>query len=307
MFIEMTNETRTNVKEILSENKFAFQLLNRARGYDFEKPFYIIKGEGKFTYNSIIKLIKSVVGTDFDVTDYICFMLIKDKRTYRQNRLYGVDIDKNFENLDRDLWSTKREHVPSYDNYISNCYTVKDFEELRKNYTDNYYVLIQHHSDGYVSGEIKVDVTERVKVTKKEFGYTTLKQNNFVSTERSYSKFNIDKSGYIKQDNYSERLRKIKANKDKNEVDNIDETAFIEDANNKLNTIKNYISTNVLTANAQEINTLYNIMQNYKYALNEMEYFMDRYTNKKYSTVTKLNSDKSYITNYIKNCFNYIM
>lgn len=307
MFTEMTNETRTNVKEILSENKFAFQLLNRARGYDFEKPFYIIKGEGKFTYNSIIKLIKSVVGTDFDVTDYICFMLIKDKRTYRQNRLYGVDIDKNFENLDRDLWSTKREHVPSYDNYISNCYTVKDFEELRKNYTDNYYVLIQHHSDGYVSGEIKVDVTERVKVTKKEFGYTTLKQNNFVSTERSYSKFNIDKSGYIKQDNYSERLRKIKANKDKNEVDNIDETAFIEDANNKLNTIKNYISTNVLTANAQEISTLYNIMQNYKYALNEMEYFMDRYTNKKYSTVTKLNSDKSYITNYINNCFNYIM
>lgn len=307
MFTEMTNETRTNVKEILSENKFAFQLLNRARGYDFEKPFYIIKGEGKFTYNSIIKLIKSVVGTDFDVTDYICFMLIKDKRTYRQNRLYGVDIDKNFENLDRDLWSTKREHVPSYDNYISNCYTVKDFEELRKNYTDNYYVLIQHHSDGYISSEIKIDVTERVKVTKKEFGYTTLKQNNFISVERSYSKFDIDKSGYIKQDNYSERLRQIKANKNKNEVDNIDETAFIEDTNNKLNTIKNYISTNVLTANAQEINTLYNIMQNYKYALNEMEYFMDRYTNKKYSTVTKLNSDKSYITNYIKNCFNYIM
>lgn len=307
MFTEMTNETRTNVKEILSENKFAFQLLNRARGYDFEKPFYIIKGEGKFTYNSIIKLIKSVVGTDFDVTDYICFMLIKDKRTYRQNSFYGVDIDKNFEHLDRDLWSTKREHVVSYNNCIFNCYTVKDFEELRKNYTDNYYVLIQHHSDGYVSGEIKVDVTERVKVTKKEFGYTTLKQNNFVSTERIYSKFNIDKSGYIKQDNYSERLRQIKANKNKNEVDNIDETAFIEYANNKLNTIKNYISTNVLTANAQEINTLYNIMQNYKYALNEMEYFMDRYTNKKYSTVTKLNSDKSYITNYIKNCFNYIM
>lgn len=307
MFIEMTNETRTNVKEILSENKFAFQLLNRARGYNFEKPFYIIKGEGKFTYNSIIKLIKSVVGTDFDVTDYICFMLIKNKRTYRQNSFYGVDIDKNFENLNGDLWSTKREHVLSCNNCISNCYTVKDFEELRKNYTDNYYVLIQHHSDGYVSGEIKVDVTERVKVTKKEFGYTTLKQNNFVSTERSYSKFDIDKSGYIKQDNYSERLRQIKANKNKNEVDNIDETAFIEDTNNKLNTIKNYISTNVLTANAQEISTLYNIMQNYKYALNEMECFMDRYANKKYSTVTKLNNDKSYITNYIKNCFNYIM
>lgn len=307
MFIEMTNETRTNVKEILSENKFAFQLLNRARGYNFEKPFYIIKGEGKFTYNSIIKLIKSVVGTNFDVTDYICFMLIKNKRTYRQNSFYGVDIDKNFENLNGDLWSTKREHVPSYNNYISNCYTVKDFEELRKNYTDNYYVLIQHHSDSYVSGEIKVDVTERVKVTKKDFGYTTLKQNNFISAERSYSKFDIDKSGYIKQDNYSERLRQIKANKNKNEVDNIDETAFIEDTNNKLNTIKNYISTNVLTANTQEISTLCNIMQNYKYALNEMECFMDRYANKKYSTVTKLNSDKSYITNYIKNCFNYIM
>ena len=304
MFTEMTKETRANVKEILNKNKFAFQLLNRARGYDFEKPFHIVKGEGKFTYNSIIKLIKSVVGTDFKVSCYNCFMLINDKRTYRHNSFYGVDIDKNFENLDRDLWSTKREHVPSYDNYIANCYTVKDFEELRKNYTDNYYVLIQHHSDGYVSGEIKVDVTERVKVTKKEFGYTTLKQNNFVSTERSYSKFNIDKSGYIKQDNYSERLRKIKANKDKNEVDTIDETAFIEDTNNKLNTIKNYISTNVLTANAQEISTLYNIMQNYKYALNEMEYFMDRYTNKKYSTVTELNSNKSYITNYIKNCFN---
>lgn len=205
------------------------------------------------------------------------------------------------------MWSTKREHVPSYNNYISNCYTVKDFEELRKNYTDNYYVLIQHHSDSYVSGEIKVDVTERVKVTKKEFGYTTLKQNNFISAERSYSKFDIDKSGYIKQDNYSERLRQIKANKNKNEVDNIDETAFIEDTNNKLNTIKNYISTNILTANAEEISTIYNIMQNYKYALNEMECFMDRYANKKYSTVTKLNSDKSYITNYIKNCFNYIM
>lgn len=318
MFTEMTNETRTNVNEILSENKFAFQLLNRARGfnhvrgYDFEKPFYIIKGESKFTYGSIIKLIKSVVGTDFNVTDYICFMLIKDKRTYRQNSFYGVNINKNFENLNRDLWCTKREHPIGHGIFISNCYTVKnfavkDFEELRKNYTDNYYVLIQHHSDSYVSSEIKVDVTERVKVTKKEFGYTTLKQNNFVSTERSYSEFTIDKSGYIKQDNYSDRLKKIKANKNKNEVDNIDETAFIEDTNNKLNTIKNYISTNVLTANTQEISTLCNIMQNYKYALNEMECFMDRYANKKYSTVTKLNNDKSYITNYIKNCFNYIM
>lgn len=306
MFIEMTNETRTNVKEILSENKFAFQLLNRARGYNFEKPFHIVKGEGKFTYNSIIKLIKSVVGTDFEVSCYNCFMLIKDKRTYRQDNFCGVDIDKNFENIDRDLWSTKREHVHSYDNYIDNCHTVKDFEELRKNYTDSYYVIIQQYSDSYVSGEIKIDVAERVEVLKQEWGYTTLKQNNFISQERSYTQFNIDKSGYIKQDNYSERLRKIKANKDKNEVDTIDETAFIEDTNNKLNTIKNYISTNILTANAEEIIIIYDIMQNYKYALNEMECFMDRYANKKYSTVTKLNSDKSYITNYIKNCFDNI-
>lgn len=307
MFIEMTNETRTNVKEILSENKFAFQLLNRARGYDFEKPFYIIKGEGKFTYNSIIKLIKSVVGTDFDVTDYTCFMLIKDNRTYRQNGFYGVDIDKNLENLDRELWSTKREHVPNYNNYyIHKCYTVKDFEELRKNYTDSYYVIIQQYSDGYVSGEIKIDITERVEFIKKDFGYTTLKQNNFVSTERNYSQLNVDKSGYIKQDNYSERLKKIEADKKKNEVDNVDETAFIEDTNNKLNTIKNYISTNILTANAEETNTIYKILYYYKYALSEMNYFMDRYTNKKYSTVTRLNADKSNITYYIKNCFDNI-
>lgn len=306
MFIEMTNETRTNVKEILSENKFAFQLLNRARGYDFEKPFYIIKGDGKFTYNSIIRLIKSVVGTDFEVSCYNCFMLIKDKRTYRQDNFCGVDIDKNFENLDRDLWSTKREHVRSFDNYIDNCHTVKDFEELRKNYTDSYYVIIQQYSDSYVSGEIKIDVAERVEVLKQEWGYTTLKQNNFISQERSYTQFNIDKSGYIKQDNYSERLRKIKTNKDKNEVDTIDETAFIEDTNNKLNIIKNYISTNILTANAQEANTLYNILYHYKYALSEMNYFMNRYTNKKYSTVTRLNDDKSNVTHHIKNCFDNI-
>ncbi len=306
MFTEMTKETRANVKEILNENKFAFQLLNSARGYDFEKPFYIIKGEGKFTYNSVVKLIKSVVGTDFNITNYTCFMLIKDNRTYRQNSFYGVDIDNNFENLNRDLWGTKREHVPSYNNCIGNCYTVKDFEELRKNYTDSYYVIIQQYSDSYVSGKIKIDITERVEVIKKDFGYTTLKQNNFVSQERSYSKFNIDKSGYIKQDNYSERLKKIKANKSKNEVDNIDETAFIEDTNNKLNTIKNYISTNILTANAEEANTIYKILYDYKYALSEMNYFMDRYTNKKYSTVTRLNDNKSNITYHIKNCFDNI-
>ena len=306
MFTEMTKETRANVKEILNENKFAFQLLNRARGYDFEKPFHIVKGEGKFTYNSIIKLIKSVVGTDFNITDYTCFMLIKDNRTYRQNSFYGVDIDKNFENIDRDLWNTKREHVLSYDNCIDNCYTVNDFEKLRKNYTDSYYVIIQQYSDSYVSGEIKIDVTERVEIIKKDFSYTTLKQNNFVSQERSYSKFDIDKSGYIKQDNYSERLKKIEANKKKNEVDNIDETAFIEDTTNKINAIKNYISTNILTANAEEANTLYNILYDYKYALSEMNYFMDRYTNKKYSTVTRLNTDKSNITYHIKNCFDNI-
>lgn len=306
MFTEMTKETRTNVKEILNKNKFAFQLLNRARGYDFEKPFYIVKGEGRFTYNSVVKLIKSVVGIDFNITDYTYFMLIKDNRSYRQNNFYGVDIDKNFENIDRDLWSTKREHVPSYNNCIDNCYTVKDFEELRKNHTDSYYVIIQKYSDSYVSGEIKIDVTERVEIIKKDFSYTTLKQNNFVSQERSYSKFDIDKSGYIKQDNYSERLKKIEANKKKNEVDNIDETAFIEDTTNKLNAIKNYISTNILTANAEEANTLYNILYDYKYALSEMNYFMDRYTNKKYSTVTRLNDDKYNITYHIKNCFDNI-
>lgn len=304
MFIEMTNETRTNVKEILSENKFAFQLLNRARGYNFEKPFYIIKGEGKFTYNSIIKLIKSVVGTDFEVSCYNCFMLIKDKRTYRQDNFCGVDIDKNFENLDRDLWSTKREHVHSYDNYIDNCHTVKDFEELRKNYTDSYYVIIQQYSDSYVSGEIKIDVAERVEVLKQEWGYTTLKQNNFISQERSYVQFNIDKSGYIKQDNYSERLRKIKANKDKNEVDTIDETAFIEDTNNKLNTIKNYISTNILTANSAKANIISNIMRNYTCALEEMERLIAKYTNKTYHNIRQLNEDKFFITNTIQHCIN---
>lgn len=307
MFTEMTKETRANVKEILRENKFAFQLLNRARGYDFEKPFYIVKGDGKFTYNSVIKLMQSVVGTDFNVIDYNCFMLIEDSRPYRQDGFYGVDIDPNkFENLERDLWSTKRGHISNYEHYINNCHTVKDFEELRKNYAYYYYIVIQKYSDSYVSGEIKIDITERVEIIKKDFGYTTLKQNNFVSTERNYSQLNVDKSGYIKQDNYSGRLRKIKADKNKKEVDKVDETAFIEDIEDKLNIIKNYISTNVLTANTEELIDLSNVLGYYRSTLNEMNTFKTAYFNKKYISVEALNRDKFDITHYIKKCFSYM-
>ena len=47
---------------LLNENKNTLRFLHDAAGFDFEKKYLIIKGSGRFTFNSVNQAIKNEMG-----------------------------------------------------------------------------------------------------------------------------------------------------------------------------------------------------------------------------------------------------
>lgn len=287
MYDEMTKETRANVKELLNENKATFKLLNFNKGYDFEKPFMIIKGKGKFTYNSIIKLIKNNID-DFDIKDYNCFIVGTDIRTYHKG-IYGIVIDnEGLDNIYKDFYYTKSEWIS---NPIRVFYKKKDLDAYRKGFANNYYVIIQ--KDVYTNYPMvtRLDLTERVKFIKKDYDYVTLSQNNFVSNERHYSSYIIDKSGYVLNDirhNYQNRVNEVKANKNKTIADNTDVSNDIAEITKSFEEIKNFIASNIFTDDVNRLFKVRDIINQYATAYDRFNSFLDYYTNKKFKSVDTL-------------------
>lgn len=122
------------IKSLLAENRKALQFLHMAKGFDFEKPFVIIKGEGRFTYNQVKKEIEKRIDGEFSAG-----LLIKANENKCCNRelYYAVFGNTRFDGQrqGRDL---------AYWNYnVGYNWGVGDFEEMRKKATDHYYVVAQ--------------------------------------------------------------------------------------------------------------------------------------------------------------------
>lgn len=120
-------------KSLLKENRKALQFLHMAKGFDFEKPHEIFRGEGRFTYNQLKKEIENRIDGS-----YVAGVLIRpNERKYSNRTLYYATFSGG--KLDG-----RRQDGAEYYNYnISYAWGVGDFEEMRKNQTAHYYVVAQ--------------------------------------------------------------------------------------------------------------------------------------------------------------------
>lgn len=127
------NATREAVKSLNAENRKALRGLSDNFNFDFEKPFFIARFDGKFTLNSVKKAIPANYAGN-------AALLIKkqDNKYRRDDKLYLVQVGK-----------TKFYCGYRYDRFVTWCYDldyfcgVGDFEDARKTCIDHYYIIAQ--------------------------------------------------------------------------------------------------------------------------------------------------------------------
>lgn len=128
----INNETRENVKTLNIENKKALRGLSDNFDFDFEKPFFIVRFEGKFTFNSVKKAIPGKYAGN------AALLIKRQGNGFRENKLYLVRMGSTkFYCGDRyNRFTTWR-----YD--LDYFYGVGDFEAARKTCTEHYYIIAQ--------------------------------------------------------------------------------------------------------------------------------------------------------------------
>lgn len=257
-----------NRKELLTENRLALAFLHNEMRFDFERDCIIIKGVGRFTYNSVCKEIAQRIPGE-----YVAAVLMKRERPYRNDdELYFVRVGCGRFLNDR---------VRGYSYHIDDFYTVGDFEEARKTQTAHYYIIAQ--SVEYLTEpkqEKGVDLSQRFRYIPYKYekhgdgkGHTYIGEVHLMKLDGSAQEFTfkpyegiyipgeakaatvsevIDKSGYL----VIERRRKLargakalRAEREKAAAASADfsqrETAIAKG----LEELKRHVSEMVLTAN----------------------------------------------------------
>lgn len=144
----------TNIKELKQDNKNVMHYLHDGFGFDFQKPFTIVKQDGKFTAN----LIKSIIAkeiSDFSDAEYETALLI---HPYDYNgkidRLHAVVLDGDKFDVD-----VPRGYRYDIDTFYNKC----DFKNTRKNKTAHYYIIAQKKEYLQEKNVTRHDVTVRFK------------------------------------------------------------------------------------------------------------------------------------------------
>ena len=155
----------TITKELLSENNKAFQFLHEAKGFDFEKDYFITKLEGRFTFNTVKKAIgENMAG------DYTAALILKpNKKHYWSEKFYYIEMDQQagkFEPL-------RQDNITYWGFDIDYFFSKGDFEEVRKNKTDHIYIVAQNNE--HLRTEKKsntFDYSQRFRYIPSKWGET---------------------------------------------------------------------------------------------------------------------------------------
>lgn len=153
-----TNEQHAAIRDLLSENKKALQFLHVAKGFDFEKDFFIVRQNGSFTVNKVKKEIESRIEGD-----YIAAIMLKASAERYSNRsLYYV----SFHGQRFDAARADKLDYWSFD--IDYMYGVGDFEETRKKKTDHIYIIAQSTENATTAGKKPVNMAQRFKLKEAQ-------------------------------------------------------------------------------------------------------------------------------------------
>lgn len=308
MYTDLSSNTRACVNALLKKNKSIFRILHFNRGYNFEKPFEIINGKGKFTARTIECLIKEYI-PDYDSNDYKCFMIITDTLSYRKNDIRGCDYNyiRGFKQLERGLHNTGREYI-SFG--IDNYHTIKDFDDTRKNHVDEYFLIIQK-KEFLINNlrETKLDYTERINRVE---GYNNVVQGNYKGLIVRYIgdlQSTFDKSGYYlitNRNNYATRVKALKAEREKAKADTIELGADIERFEKEIIAIRKYIADTIINVGAVKLGKYETAIRYLKYSIDYLGCLKDNYNEKKFSSVDSIQRSVKMIEDDLKISWEYL-
>lgn len=155
----------TFTKELLSENNKAFQFLHEAKGFDFEKEYFITKLEGRFTYNTVKKAIGENMAGDY--TAALILIPDKERRRYSYDKFFYIHMDQRAEKFE----PLRQDNVTYYGFNIDYFFSKGDFEDIRKNQTDHIYIIAQKNE--YLKTEKKpntFDYSQRFRYIPSQWG-----------------------------------------------------------------------------------------------------------------------------------------
>lgn len=166
----------TVTQTLLHENPNALQFLHYASGFDFNSPFHVSSGTGRFTFNKVMAQVSSVIKGPVNVA-----LFVKVNNHYLP-RLYYVPMgNSGFKPTESGLRNTYYYNVDDFN-------TQRRFEEVRKNETDHYYIVIQSKSYSKPWHEKQFDYDARYKIerhTLAQVGYNHVCLGSLVLTRKS--------------------------------------------------------------------------------------------------------------------------
>lgn len=299
---------KTYFNELLTENKKIFSGLHAAFGYDFELPFHIIKIEGKYTINQILKAAGQA-GWTYTIKNALFAIFTKDC-----NCTWNKDL--SFCTLESEKTiDINHRYIDGIDR-ISHKGT---FNDIRKKDAAITYVIIQNKKMLSVpNNKPEIDINNRYNATSviysgntryyyrknihnidlsdgnKEYKYQ-FQYNGYINNISDV----IDKSGYIviaKKEDLKMRSAALRLDRQKAVVDAIDyskEITELEEIITKKRTLLAAELANAITYEAlegiQKQLTWYN--DGFAAAVRKFESFKASVNGKKYRNANEVNID----------------
>ena len=307
-------DTNANKRELLNINIRSLRVLHDVFGFDFCKPYSILKITGNYTVNQINKAAESAGYVDSKIVVLTC----TTGHDYYGERLKVVEImgsDFNIKFRKRIPYFLDKKNRP-----LDDFYAKTQFNDIRKLENAIAFVVVQRVNDLKYKAESRnnsIDFSERYSVVDVR-RCTDGKGAHWISSieiiqrdgdgkKRVYSAGNrpdtteniIDKSGYIVNERRAELKRKadaLRAERAKAAYNETDNTEKINELRTLISARKREIIAMLTKAKtATEINKAQNLLgySGLYGIVSDYERFVENTKNKAYSSIEA--SDKAYM------------
>lgn len=261
------NET---TKELLKLCPKALETCHNLKGYDFNKPFNIVKLDGAFTVNMCVK---EMYNNDF-------IIMFKSYKYYNNSFIFVEVIDGKI-NLDFSIGG----------NGVTNVRTKTDFEKYRKNACVAFLISQDNKYRTPVNPDLNCSGTpiNRKAVKPIDFSERCYNITNFECYQngvkysrpfRYVSKF--DKSGYRvdeKQKTLHYKALELKNQKNKKALESYNMTKEIDALEKSINDLKALIISTFKNSGtaSNELTKISDCMAKFRYICHDIEYFKGAY------------------------------
>lgn len=297
-------------KQLLSENRKALQFLNHAKGFDFEKPYNIVRKVGRFTSRTVAACVPN---------GHAAAILLKPTESRRRSYtgLYYVELGS------AGTFYPLRKDGVKYWNYtgIDYLFSKGDFEDIRKNETECIYIITQAPEHLQPRKEPRLDLSARLDLTDvRKWGdgrgntyigsvYLKSRQHNMqpieYKTDRKPATVAdvIDKSGYMvctRRADLTRRAYLLRADRARTAAAAADFSAEAASIYQEMEEAKKVLAASVLSAQVSgDFHSICERSRNLRLAAD----YLDRYSRwkatGKYKSIASIKEDLNAAREYI--------